>query len=298
MKQYASPSKKQQEKADLTFLILTFNEEVNLPYLLDNICDLGAEIFILDSYSTDRTVEIASSFGAKIFYRKFDNFSNQRNFALEQLPITTPWVFFIDADELLSSELKIEILKELRGSTVDAYYINRRFYWKDKWIKRGYYPISLLRLGRLGKIKCDDSPVNEHLICTSGKVKSLRNDFMDYNRKDLNAWISKHNEYSNEEAKRLFTDRKLKGANVFGNQYQRKRWIRRTIWTRLPPLIRPVFYFLYRYVVRGGFLDGKEAFMYHFLHAFIYRMLIDFKYLELKWNRNQLKIKTLDQDKK
>ena len=277
------------QKPEITFVVLTYNESLNLPYLLENISSIAAQILVLDSYSTDDTVKIATDFGAKVFFRKFDNFSLQRNFALTSLPINTDWVFFIDADEMLTDELKIEILSELSNSKYDGYYINRRFYWKGRWIKRGYYPTSLLRLGRNGKIKCDNRPINEHLVCDTDLVKSLKNDFIDYNRKNLSDWLNKHNDYSTREALQLFDNKKIENTKLFGNQYQRKRWIRQYVWRILPPLIRPVLFFLYRYFIRLGFLDGKEAFMYHFLHAFLYRMLIDFKYLEIKWNTKKTK---------
>lgn len=272
------------EKADLTVVIITFNEEINLPHALENVKDFAAEVVILDSNSSDRTVEIAESYGARIYTRNFDNFSRQRKYALEEIPYFTEWLFVLDADELLTKSLKEEIRKTIGTTAKDAFYIKRRFYWKGKWIKRGYYPTWLLRLGRTGKITCDDRPINEHLICRGGKTGKLTADFMDFNRKSIFDWIVKHNYYSDQEAQQLFLKEGAGASSTFwGSQYDRKRWIRYKIWNRLPPLLRPFLYFFYRYILRLGFLDGKKAFVYHFLHSFIYRILIDLKYLEIRW---------------
>ncbi len=277
-----------ENKSKITVVILTYNEEINLPYALDNIKNWASEVVILDSYSTDNTVKIAEDNGAKVYFRKFDNFSAQRKYALNELPINGNWIFVLDADEYLTDELKIEIKNTIEDTEYDAFIMKRRFYWKGKWIKRGYYPTKLLRLGRKGMIDCDDRPINEHIVCPEGKVGYLENDFIDYNRKDLTSWIQKHNDYSTREAKQLF-ENEYEEYDFFASQYERKRWIRVNIWNKLPPVLRPFLYFNYRYFIKLGFLDGKEAFMYHFLHAFIYRILIDFKYLELKWANNDKK---------
>jgi glycosyltransferase involved in cell wall biosynthesis len=270
---------------NISVVIITFNEEKNIAHTLENIKNWANEIVILDSYSTDNTVSIAESYGAKVYFRKFDNFSSQRKHALNELPILNKWIFILDADELLTDELKREINITIKSTSFDAFIINRRFYWKGKWIKRGYYPTRILRLGRKGSIDCDDRPINEHLVCKSNNVGYLKNDFIDYNRKNLTEWIDKHNNYSTREAKQLI-DREYQKYNFFASQYERNRWIRVNVWSRLPVILRPLLYFCYRYFFRLGFLDGKKAFMYHFLHAFIYRTLIDFKYLEDKWEKD------------
>lgn len=275
----------------LTVIILTFNEAKNISFALENIGSWADEIIILDSYSTDNTVEIAESYGAKVYFRKFDNFSSQRKFSLNNLPIKNDWIFVLDADEYLLEELKAEIselLKEPENMN-DAYFINRRFYWQGKWLKRGFYPTTLLRFGRNGFINCDDRPINEHLVCKTSNIGKLKHDFVDHNRKDLNDWITKHNDYATREAEALIQQDSAE-YNFFASQYERKRWIRSNIWNKLPPMFRPFAYFVYRYFIQLGFLDGKKAFMYHFIDSFFYRALIDFKYLEKKWSKNEKKI--------
>jgi glycosyltransferase involved in cell wall biosynthesis len=273
----------------ITVLILTFNEEKNLKYALENVKDWANEIVILDSYSTDKTVEIAKSYNAKVYYKKFDNFSAQRKHALNKLEITNDWIFVLDADEYLTEELKNEIsnLMKDENSMKDAYFIKRRFYWMGKWLKHGYYPTILLRFGKKGLIDCDNREINEHLICKTNNIGYLKNDFIDHNRKNLSEWIQKHNNYSSREALALSVEDRTQYKFIGGSQYEKKRWIRKNIWNGLPPVLRPYLYFFYRYFIRGGFMDGKKAFIYHFLHAFIYRTLIDFKYLEYKWGNDE-----------
>ncbi|WP_394210639.1 glycosyltransferase family 2 protein [Enterovibrio calviensis] len=272
---------------NVSVVILTYNEEKNIQYALDNINGWAREIIILDSYSTDETVAIAKQYEAKVHYRKFDDFSSQRKYALREIPIESDWIFVLDADEYLTEELKSEISYLLKNpqDAKDAYFINRRFYWQGKWLKRCFYPTTLLRFGKTGMIDCDDRPINEHMICKTDNVGQLKYDFIDCNRKDLNEWVLKHNSYATREAEQL-AQKDTCQYKFFSSQYERKRWVRAKIWNRLPPVLRPFIYFIYRYFIQMGFLDGKEGFMYHFIDSFVYRSLIDFKYLENKWKNS------------
>jgi glycosyltransferase involved in cell wall biosynthesis len=273
-----------QNKTPVTVIILTFNEEIHIERVLNNVCDWAQDIFILDSYSTDRTTAIARNRGAKVVQRAFDTYANQRNFAIKELPIDTEWVFFLDADEYLTDELQEEISNVIDSPRYDGYYIKRRFYFMGRWIKHGgYYPIWILRLFKkdCGYVSRD---INEHVV-VKGNVGYLKNDFVDHNLKGIYDWMEKHNRYSTYEAGELVHYRDVEDplANLFGNATERKRWIRRYVWNPLMPiLLRPFIYFIYRYILRGGFIDGIPGFIYHFLHGCVYRFLIDIKYLELK----------------
>lgn len=272
---------------DLTVIILTFNEELNISNALKNISGWVEEIFILDSGSTDNTLKIAEEYSTKVFYRKFDNYSKQRNYALRELPITTEWILFLDADEYLTEELKKEISETLTKTDCDGFYLKRRFYFQDRWIKYGgYYPTWILRVFKKEKGSVDRA-INEHFL-VEGKIGYMKNDFIDDNKKGISEWISKHNSYAYYEALELLSARSHSAGdselnNFFGSQAERKRWIRQKIWNRLlPPLIRPFIYYFYRYFLRLGFLDGKAGFIYHFLQALWFPFLIDVKYLEMK----------------
>lgn len=271
----------------LAVVILTYNEELNLAQALASVTGWANEVFIFDSQSTDRTLEIARAHGCHVAQNQFENYAKQRNHALDRLPIRTEWVLFLDADEWLPEALKQEISALIASNPQEnGFYINWRLIWMGRWIRRGYYPSRILRLFRYGKARCEDRAVNEHLI-VDGATGRLRNDFIHQDRKSVTEWIAKHNGYATREARELLNLRSEGGyqeidARLLGTQAQRKRWLRLSIWNRLPPLVRPFFYFFYRYVLRGGFLDGRAAFMYHFLQALWYPMLIDIKYLELK----------------
>lgn len=278
-------------QGSLAVIILTYNEEANIAQALDSIAGWANEIFILDSLSTDLTLEIAQKYGCHIAQNKFENYAKQRNYALDQLPIRSEWVLFLDADEWVPRELKQEISDLIVASPEEnGFYLSWRLIWMGRWIKRGYYPTWILRLLRCGKGHCEDRAVNEHLI-VEGKTGKLRNDFMHEDRKGVTDWIAKHNVYATREAQELFNkqvapDYREIDARIFGTQAQRKRWLRYRIWNNLPPLIRPFFYFFYRYILAGGFLDGREAFVYHFLQALWFPMLIDIKYLEMKMRQS------------
>ena len=277
----------------VSVIILTYNEEANIAYAIESVRDLASDVFVLDSFSSDRTLEIAGGYGAFIAKSKFENYAKQRNFALDNFPINSEWVFFLDADEWLSSELKEEIRALiLTTPNENGFYIKRRLVWMGQWIRRGYYPSWQLRLFRYGHGRCEDRTVNEHFL-VNGETGYLQNYFTDENRKGVADWIAKHNNYSSREAHELFNLRsssefKEIDISFFGSQAQRRRWLRYKIWNNMPPLIRPFFYFFYRYVLLGGFMDGRQAFIFHFLQALWYPLLIDIKYIETKMNASNM----------
>lgn len=269
-------------KCNVTVVILTFNEEENISRALNNTISWAHQVIVLDSYSEDNTVEIAKSLGAKVVQREFDNYSAQRNYAIQEIQIETDWILFLDADEYLSIELKQEINAELDKPMAEGYYIKRRFYFNGKWIRwGGYYPTWILRLFKKDK-GLFQREINEHLVL-NGTTSKLKNYFVDDNKKAMNFWWVKHINYAKKEAYSLLegNSNNIK-VNLLGSQAERKLWIRYRIWNNLPPYIRPFFYFFYRYVLRFGFLDG---FIFHFYHGLVYYMIIDSFYIELKKNR-------------
>lgn len=275
---------------DVAVIILTYNEEANLPYALASVVGWARQVFVFDSGSTDRTVEIAKRYGAEVMVHPFENYGKQRNAALERLPIATEWVLFLDADEWLTEELKDEIAAVLaRRPEENGFYLKWRLLWMGRWIRRGYYPTWILRLFRYGKGRCEERGVNEHLI-VDGPVGRLEHDFIHEDRKGLAEWIAKHVRYAQREAEELKRARRQPDAvripaRFWGTQAERKRWLRERVWNRLPPLVRPWFYFGYRLVVRGGFLDGWRAVAYHALQGLWFPLLIDLFYLERRNRR-------------
>jgi glycosyltransferase involved in cell wall biosynthesis len=273
---------------DIAVIVLTFNEEPNIAQALESVQGWATQIIVLDSYSTDRTLEIASHYPCTIVQNHFEDYSKQRNFAIERLPITREWVFFLDADEWIPLELKEEISALVASNPREnGFFANRRLFWMGKWIRRGYYPTWILRLFRFGKARCEDRSVNEHLV-VEGATGYLKNDFIHEDHRGVTDWIAKHNGYATREASELLkkpTTDVQNSVRFWGTQAERKRWLRYRLWNDLPLLIRPFLFFVYRYVFRGAFLDGKAAFAYHFLQGLWFPMLIDIKYLEMKHGR-------------
>jgi glycosyltransferase involved in cell wall biosynthesis len=258
-------------KISLSVIILTYNEEIHIERLLKNIGGWADEIFIVDSFSTDKTLEIARKYGCKIFQHKFENQAQQFNWALDNIKIKNDWILRLDADEYLTSELKDEITEKLKNisSDINGYFIKRRVYFMGRWIKHGaYYPVWFLRLFKKGKARSEQRAMDEHIVLLEGKIKKLKNDFVDDNKKNLEWWVAKHNNYSSREA----TDA------ISGDYGQGKK----KFYYRLPLFYRAFLYFIYRYFFRFGFLDGKEGLIFHFLQGFWYRFLVDAKIYETK----------------
>lgn len=275
---------------NVAVIILAFNEALNLTQALASVVGWAREVFVLDSFSTDETVKIAIQYDCAVIQNTFVDYAKQRNFALEHLPIESEWILFLDADEWLTNELKGEISHVIAANPEEnGFYLKRRLIWMGKWIKRGYYPTWISRLFRRGKGFCEERTVNEHLI-VEGKMGYLQHDFIHEDHKGITAWINKHNRYASREAlelikqERQHQQQEIK-ARFWGSQAERKRWLRYQVWNRLPPLIRPWFYYFFRYILKGGFMDGQAGFIYHFLQALWFQMLIDIKYLELKRNK-------------
>jgi glycosyltransferase involved in cell wall biosynthesis len=272
------------EHPDVAVVILTFNEEENLPQALQSVVGWARQVFVLDSYSTDRTLEIARQYHCIVVQNRFEGYGKQRNFAIRNLPIDCEWVFFLDADEWLPGKLRGEVTEVIAHHPAEnGFYIKRRLIWMGKWVRRGYYPTWVLRLFRHKHARCENREINEHMV-VEGATGHLRNDFMHEDRKGIGDWITKHNAYATREALAfLKKDRTAElSARFWGSQAERNRWLRNHLWNHLPPLLRPFLYFCYRYVLRGGFLDGRAGLTYHFLQALWFQVLIDIKYLELK----------------
>jgi len=279
-------------KKTISILILTYNEESNLPACLNSLSSLDAEIFIVDSHSTDATVEIAKRYGANVYPHDFTNQARQVNWAIENLPMRGDWVLRLDADERLTPQLSIELSSVLTGirEGVNGLYCRRRVLFMGRWIRHGgYYPTWLLRVWRRGKAVCEERWMDEHMILTGGRPESLLGDISEDNRKDLSWWISKHNSYATREmieffrqAGGLFVNGKKIEGTFLDTQEKRKRWLKNSVYNRLPLFFRPFMYFLYRYFLRFGFLDGREGLVFHFLQGFWYRFLVDAKIYEFK----------------
>ena len=269
-------------------IVLTYNEELNLAHCLRSVQGLVQNIFIVDSGSTDRTVELACQYGAQIVIHPFKNQAEQFNWALENLPIQSKWILRLDADEYLSPELRDEIGEILPTlpSSITGIYLRRRLIFLNRWIRHGaYYPIWLLRIFRPGKAQSELSEMDEHIVLLEGESMQLKHDFSDHNRKGLSAWTIKHESYASRQARTLLRLQQQVGSEgvkprLSGIQAERKRWLKRNFYGRIPLFARAFFYFIYRYFLRLGFLDKVPGLIFHFLHAGWYFFYVDAKLYE------------------
>ncbi|WP_271253147.1 glycosyltransferase family 2 protein [Pseudanabaena sp. Chao 1811] len=276
----------------LSIIILTYNETVNLPACLTSLQALNAEIFIVDSGSSDNTVEIAKQAGCQVFIHPWENYAKQLNWALENLPISTPWVMRLDADECLTSKLVNE-LKYVLPKTPDqitGYQVKRRVFFMGRWIRYGgYYPTWLLRVWRNGLGTCEQRWMDEHILLTEGKVANLKYDIIDDNQKGLTFWTDKHNRYADREVKDLLSmpdDQDDLISSTQSSQAGKRRWLKKNFYARSPLFLRAFLYFLTRYIIGLGFLDGIQGLIFHFLQGFWYRFLVDAKIYEITRKRN------------
>lgn len=275
-----------------SFIILTFNEEVHLPRLLESIKELNAPIFILDSGSTDTTLSIVEDYKAKVLYNKFENHPKQWDFALNNFDIQTEWIIGLDADQIVTPELKqkLELFNENTVSKeINGIYFNRKNYFRGRWIKHGgYFPKYLLKMFRKGYGHSDLNENMDHRFVIEGKTQVWKKGFLiEENTKenDISFWLAKHNKYSDlvaqEEVERIKKLRSQPNTRKFsGNPDERIAFLK-NIWWKLPLYWRPCIYFVYRFVFQLGFLDGKEGRIFHFLQGFWFRIIVDIKIEEL-----------------
>ena len=277
---------------DLTVVILTKNEEKNLRKCIESFRGLAKRFVIVDSGSTDGTEMLCGQLNEELqavgsqldFYvHPWASYADQLNWGLDNTDITTEWSMRMDADEELLEDLAQEIgekLDELQ-KPVNGVILRRRTIFMGKWIKHGgRYPELLLRIFRTGKARCEMKIMDEHMILSEGTMVTFEHDLMDNNQKDLDWWTAKHNWYSNREV--LDHQLSLEGDNLqedggSSRQARIKRVVKNTGYYKLPKFFRAHLYFLYRYWIRLGFLDGTEGRIYHFLQAYWYRFLVDAK---------------------
>lgn len=273
-------------RAAISFLVPTLDEALNLPKCLDSIA-WADEVFVVDSFSSDRTVEIARERGAHLVQHRFEDYSRQKNWALDTLPFRNEWVFILDADERITPELRAELegLAARDGDGAAGYYVNRRFIFLGAWIHHaGWYPSWNLRFfkHRLGRY--DNREVHEHLVL-QGRAGYLRHDMLHQDERGLEAFVARHNRYSTLEAAARFKamrahpERASLRADLLGAPVQRKRFLRERVWPLVPA--KPLALFVYMYLVRRGFLDGRAGLALCVFHAF-QEFTVNLKLAELR----------------
>lgn len=277
---------------DLSVIILTYNEELHIRRCIENVLPIAKDIFIVDSFSTDRTLEIAKKYlNVHILQNKWENnHAKQFNWGLEHAAITTQWVLRLDADEYLLPELMQELQTKLPllPDDVTGIIFNRRHIFMGKWMKRGIYPVKLLRVFRYGKGMCEQRLMDEHIQLTEGYAIEFEHDFCDHNMNNLSWFCHKHVNYAIREAVDLL-DIELNLTGVAETDSDKEispqalaKRMKKHKYAKQPLFWRSFAYFCYRYFLKGACLDGKIGFIWTFLQGWWYRMLVDAKVYEIK----------------
>ncbi len=278
--------------ADITAIILTKNEEVNIEKCIRSVKPIVKRIVVVDSGSTDNTVNVAKSMGAEVMVNELKPFFQSKQFlyAMENSDIRTKWVFRIDADEELTEESAREIdnlCNENEDTDVNGIIVRFEVNFMGRAIRHGgVYPLRKLLVFKYGKGSIEDRCMDEHCYLYEGRSVEVTNDSLHHDDKGLSAWIDKHNNYSTREMQDYFASLKsdtatgLSDANNLDAKAKFKRFLRWKIYYKLPAGFRAWAYYFYRYYVRLGFLDGREGRIFCFMQAYWYRFLVDAKIYE------------------
>jgi glycosyltransferase involved in cell wall biosynthesis len=277
---------------DLSVIILTHNEAKHIGRALDAIADIASEVFLIDSGSTDGTIEIAEAKGAKVLRNPWVNYAAQFQWGLDNAPTKAGWVMRLDADEIIEPDLVAEIARELPKLSADVTGVNlkRKHVFMGRWVKHGgRYPLVLLRIWRRGVGRIEQRWMDEHMLLDHGRTVTFQGGFSDVNLNDLTFFTDKHNKYATREAVDVINQKRglfARDVELTSEQTAKKaavtRFIKERIYNRIPFQISALGYFLYRYIFQLGFLDGREGAIYHVLQGFWYRYLVGAKILELE----------------
>ena len=268
----------------LSVIILTYNERLHIQRSIASVAPLAKEIFVVDCHSSDGTQALAREAGATVVEHDWPgNQAEQLNWALASLPITGDWVLRLDADEYLTLPLQNEIAEKLDSlpeSTCAVLLLLRHTHFMSYRLRFGGPPLRILRLWRRGTAVCEERLMDERMTLLRGETVSFNETFVDDNLNDLTWWTQKHLNYAWREAAVALLG-SGEQSSLSGTPPRRSRRTKR-LYYRLPVFWRATAYFLYRYLFRLGFLDGKGGFLWHFFQAWWYRALVDADILELQ----------------
>ncbi|PPS42815.1 glycosyltransferase family 2 protein [Chroococcidiopsis sp. TS-821] len=276
------------EYSKLVIIILTFNSENSIGEVVNSCYEIASKILVVDSYSSDNTVEIAKDLGCEVVQHEFENYSKQRNWAQSYASLSPEeWVLHIDSDEVVSPELasSIRTVMSSPDKEYDGYLVRRLSYFLGHPIRFGHInPSWHLRLYKAGKGICEDRLYDQHFI-VPGKTGKLQGMLLDLQLTTIEKWTASHNKWSSAEALEFIYSRNVDKtqtlpASLQGDLRMQKRWLKNNLYYRSPVLLRAFAFFIYSYFLRLGFLDGKVGLIYHVLQAFWFRFLTDAKIVE------------------
>lgn len=265
----------------VSVIVLTYNEEANIAACLESLRGFSEDVFIVDSFSTDGTLEIAQKYNAKLYQNPWQDWATQRNWALDHLNPAHDWVFFLDADERVTPEFATELQHQLAAATPELSGLNVhfRFFFLNRPLKFAYESPPVMRLIRRGRGRWQGKGAREYASIT-GQVLTIKNKLDHWDQKGLDAWIAKQTDNALREV-RLHTlaaasdSRRQSTKGPGTSERPWRRWLRAHIYESLPRLWRAFPYFIYRLIIRGGILDGRAGFAYCFLQGLWYPLLID-----------------------
>lgn len=281
--------------ADLTAIILTKNEEKNIKECIESIQDVAKRIVVIDSFSSDNTVQSAKDLGVEIYQHDFLNYAKQFIYGMEIANIKTKWVLRIDADERLTDKSAAELeylCNENEETDVNGIVVRFQVEFMGKKLKHGgIYPFRKLLVFKSGIGYIENRNMDEHIILSHGKSVEMKNDSLHHDYKDLTYWVNKHNWYASREVLDYyqFGLGKEDGRDL-DKRAKLKRIIKFGIYYKLPMGMRAHLYYLYRYYIKLGFLDGKEGKIFAFMQAYWYRYLVDAKIYEHEIEKRDKKL--------
>jgi glycosyltransferase involved in cell wall biosynthesis len=271
---------------NITAIILTYNEEKHLERCILSIKDITKKIIIVDSFSTDETLNIAKKYKVEILQNKFINQSKQLNWALDRLTISTDWILRIDADEYFSNKLKEKISEKFKTDqkNLSGFSVNRKIKFFGKILNfGGLSPHKTLRIWKKNKGMCHDAWMDEQ-ISVEGEVQHINECLVDHNLNKLSWWLNKHKSYAVREAINylLTKDNSKKNYKIPDDATKISKYYKIKVYYQFPIFLRPCFLFFYYYFLKLGFLSGWQGFVFYFLQAIWFRSLVDFNILKLK----------------
>lgn len=266
-------------------IILTYNSEATIVNTIERASRVSDDVHVVDSFSSDGTLALVARTRASLVQHEFTNYATQRNWAIDNLPLRYEWELHLDADERLSEELieNLDLLQQHGASPrINGYYVARLVRFLGRPIRHGgMYPIWHMRLFRRGKGRCEEREYDQHFL-VDGTTAKLRGPIVDDIRIPLREWVNRHNRWSDAEVfewRQGSAGRTALQAKVFGGALERKRYFK-GCYNQCPLLARAWLLFVYRYIVRLGFLDGKEGIIFFVLQTLWFRFLIDAKVFE------------------
>lgn len=261
--------------APVAVVMITLNEAHNMEEVLDNLRGWAREVFVVDSYSRDATVDIALSRGVHVVQRKFRGFGDQWNFALSQLPITAPWTMKLDPDERLTDTLKRNLVDAMVEDSADGMAMLRRLWFMNRPLPVRH---ELIRVWRTGRCRFSDVLVNEHPL-VEGVIRNVQGELEHHDSPDLHHWLEKQNAYTTGEAIAAHEGRPLSARpRLFGSRIERRMWIKQN-YRRFP--LRYLVLFLHHYLVQGAWRAGWVGYAWSRLRSDVYRLL-EYKLREIQ----------------